>query len=136
MNIKLESIYNQIPKSTCPEGCGKCCGSVFPSMAEIRNIKDWCSERNIEYKNYKIGYGDCPYLLGDKTCEIYPVRPFLCRVLGTSVELPCPLGLNNPVRILNSRQTDILYRYIYLNGKEKPRTEKHRIIIRKILTGG
>lgn len=135
MNSKLEDIYNGIPKATCPEGCGECCGPVFPSLTELRNIKDWCANHHIEYKDFLniTDEGNCPYLAPDKKCLIYPVRPFLCRILGVSVELPCPIHKCVPSRMLNRPQSDALYKAIYLHGKEKPRTEKHRRLIKQVM---
>lgn len=135
MSARLAEIYDQIPESTCVDGCGKCCGPVFPSLAEIRNVKDWCAVHHVEYQDFmKIGEdGMCPYLDSNERCIIYPVRPFLCRILGASTELTCPLEKCQVKRMLNRRQSDILYKAIYLRGKEKPRTEKHARMIRKVL---
>ena len=77
--------------------------------------------------------GACPYLTPDKKCLIYPVRPFLCRILGVSSELPCPIRRCTPSKVLNRPQSDALYRAIYLHGKEKPRTEKHRRLIQQVM---
>lgn len=135
MNSKLGNVYAQIPKSNCPEGCGKCCGPIFPSLAELQNIKIYCTEHHIEFRNFLdiTEDGFCPYLQTDKRCAIYPVRPFLCRILGTSSVLPCPLGKIKSVKLLNKPQSDALYAAIYLHGKEKPRTEKHRRIVKEVL---
>jgi Fe-S-cluster containining protein len=130
---KLEEIYSQIPKSTCPPGCGQCCGILFPSLAEIRNIKEWCEKRHIEYHNFNMTVGlDCPYLGENKECKIYPVRPFLCRMMGVS-NLPCPISKCHAHRILNVSQSHALYKQIYYQGKEKRRTEKHQKSIIQIL---
>jgi Fe-S-cluster containining protein len=135
VSTKLADIYEQIPGVTCPEGCGECCGPVFPSLAEIRNIKNWCALHHIEYREFLNieTNGDCPYLTPVKRCIIYPVRPFLCRILGGSTALSCPLKKCQARRLLTQSQTDALYKAIYLRGKEKPRTEKHRQLIREAL---
>jgi hypothetical protein len=132
MNPKLEQIYKQIPKSACPSSCGKCCGILYPSLAELRNIRDWCEQKGIEYKdfNYQLN-ADCPYLTKEKTCGIYPVRPFLCRIYGVSKELPCK-GCK-PEKMLNRNQSACLYNQIYLHGKEKSRTEKHRQLVKALI---
>jgi len=132
---KLENTYSQIPKSSCEDGCGRCCGPVFPSLAELRNIKDWCAQHHLEYRDFLAisKEGDCPYLSTEKECVIYPVRPFLCRLLGVSIDLPCPLGKCTSSKILNHAQSDALYEAIYLHGKEKTRTEKHRQIVKGVL---
>lgn len=132
--FRLEKVYNQIPGSTCSLGCGECCGILFPSLAEIRNIKDWCSQHNRVYKDFNMTVGeDCPYLGDNKSCTIYPVRPFLCRILGVSTALPCPLNKCKPSRMINHYQSSALYKAIYLHGKEKARAENHRLLIRKLI---
>lgn len=135
---KLLDVYNQIPQATCPPGCGKCCGPVFPSLAELRNIKTWLHARGRVYLDFLKAYetGDCPYLdtAPDKRCTIYPVRPFVCRLLGASTHLPCQLGkCKPPGKLLNRAQSDFLYKQIYLHGKEKSRTEKHQKIVTAVV---
>lgn len=138
MKPNLQAIYNQIPQAICLEGCSECCGPVFPSLAELRNIRDWCSEHHIEFRNFLdiSEDGSCPYLSQEKKCVIYPVRPFLCRLLGVSLALPCPMKgwLCEHHRVLNKPQSDALYAAIYLHNKEKSRTEKHRQIVKEVLT--
>jgi hypothetical protein len=129
---KLDRVYRQIPKSTCDPNCGACCGILYPSLAEIRAVKEYCATKNKPYKDF-VMVGDCPYLMADKSCEIYSVRPFLCRILGVSTSIPCPLGKCHTTKMLNHKQSSILYRDIYLKGKDKPRTEKHREILKPIL---
>lgn len=133
MNAKLETVYNQIPSCSCVANCGRCCGLVMPSLAELRNIKDWCVVHHIEYKDFLdiTGEGDCPYLSPEQKCLIYPVRPFLCRMLGASVDTPCPIGGGVVARVLNHSQSNALYKAIYLHGKEKPRTEKYQRLVRE-----
>jgi hypothetical protein len=132
--MQLTEIYKQIPQSTCPHNCGECCGILFPSMAELRNVQTWCSKKHLAFKNFNMTTGlDCPYLDTNKQCSIYPVRPFLCRILGVCSDLPCPLNKNDPVKVLNHQQSAYLYKQIYLRGKEKPRTEKHRKLIKQLL---
>ena len=131
--MTLAEVYAQIPASTCPPECGRCCGILFPSTAELRNVANWCAKHRIEYKDFTMLVGDeCPYLLPDKGCQIYPVRPFLCRIMGTGEDLPCPINLNKPERLLNHAQSNAMYKAIYLRGKEKSRTEKHIKIIHGI----
>lgn len=134
MNPQLQNIYNNIPSSVCPPNCGQCCGILFPSLAELRNIQDYCLSHHIEYKDFTMTVGlDCPYFMKDKSCQIYPVRPFLCRILGVSSDLPCPLRKCKPEKVLNHPQSNALYKAIYLKGKEKPRTGKHRRLLKSLM---
>lgn len=130
----LERVYRQIPACSCPPGCGECCGILFPSMAEIREIKQWCRLHSIQYKGFDIPVGeDCPYLGAGKQCAIYPARPFLCRLMAVSIDLPCPLGVCRTGKMLNHEVSGYLYSQVYLQGKEKQRTEKHRRVLKTVL---
>jgi len=133
--VQLENLYAQIPKAICPEGCGRCCGPVFPSLAELHNIKNWCAEHHVESRDFLdiTREGSCSYLTAKQKCSIYPVRPFLCRILGVSLDLSCPLEKCTATRILNHSQSDALYESVYLRGKEKARTMRHRQIVNRVL---
>lgn len=129
----LLGIYNQIPPSSCPTGCGDCCGPVFPSRAEIKKIRRWCLNKGIEYKEFlKTGDdGVCPYLMESKLCLIYPVRPFMCRIYGVAEHRLLKCDKCIPSSVLNQRITDYLYGKIYKG--EQRRIEKHRASINSIL---
>jgi Fe-S-cluster containining protein len=130
----IEDIYKQIPISTCPPGCGKCCGILYPSTTEIQNVKSYCERKHIPFIEFHMTVGlDCPYLQLDKSCGIYEVRPFLCRIMGVSVDIDCPLKKCKPSRLLNSPQSRKLYTGIYMHGKEKARRNRHVKILRTIL---
>jgi Fe-S-cluster containining protein len=136
MNQKLERVYQQIPNpnTPCSPNCGKCCGILWPSRLEISNIQEWLERRGRKYIDFNMTPSiDCPYLDEDKRCSIYPVRPFLCRILAVSTDLPCPIRLCRHNKPLNHAQSSKLYREIYLTGKQKPLTEKHRKLLRQIL---
>lgn len=132
MNYKLQKIYEQIPQSTCPDNCGKCCGPVYPSRAEIRNIELWCRVKNIEFKNqFGVESGvDCPYLK-EYRCSIYPVRPFMCRTFGVVEHQLLRCQNCKTKRLLNIRQMDYLYKQIYKG--EDGRIQKHVAVISKFL---
>ena len=71
-------------------GCGKCCSNFLPmSDEEVKKIKRYMKNNNIhECKHLpptrKVALDiTCPFLNNDKEnkrCEIYPVRPLICRV--------------------------------------------------------
>jgi Fe-S-cluster containining protein len=106
-------------------------------MVELRNIKEWCGVRHIEFRDFLdiTVEGLCTYLGQMRECTIYPVRPFLCRILGVSLALPCPMHgwVCKHRGVLNVPQSDALYEAVYLHGKEKARTEKHRRIVLETL---
>ena len=133
--MKVVDIYKAIPTSTCPSNCGECCGMVYPSLAEITNIKTWLKLHHREYTDFNQTEGlDCPYLKTDKSCSIYPVRPYLCRIMGVSSDwrLDCPKHQCISKAKLNYSQTSYLYKQVYLHGKETQRTEKHRVLVNKL----
>lgn len=69
----------------CPEHCGKCCSSILPiSKAEAREIKKYIKENDIKpvVRNSVLdsNYKDiCPFLNEEMKCNIYSVRPEICR---------------------------------------------------------
>lgn len=132
---KLAEVYKQIPAAICPPGCGQCCGPTFPSLAELRHIQAWCDAHHVVFKDFLAiaEDGNCPYLAPDKGCTIYPVRPFICRLLGASIDLPCPVGKCQTTRLLNKPQSGALYKAIYLHGKETQRTQKHQRVVMNVL---
>ena len=136
--MTLEEIYKQIPKSTCPPGCGKCCGLLFPSLKELQNINSWLKAHGRPFVPFSQTEGlDCPYLAQDKTCSIYPVRPYLCRIMGVSEDtrLNCREGCKPCGKMLNRQTLSYLYTQIYLTGKETQRTLKHKKWLNKLLAG-
>jgi Fe-S-cluster containining protein len=97
--VKLKSIYDRIPQIEC-KGCAECCGPTLWSDIEYLYIKDYLHKHNMIEKKYddkflssflslKLENLTCPYLV-DKKCSIYPVRPFICRIFGTTKGLKCP----------------------------------------------
>ncbi len=123
--MKLAEIYRQIPSSTCPPNCGECCGPVYPSQEEIRNIKAWLARKGLAFKDFSVIGSElnCPYLSPENNhCEIYEVRPFMCRHYGACEPLICP-GCNclHPLNLPSARY---LYHQIY-KGEAK-RIERHR----------
>jgi len=102
-------IYSKIPDIKCKEDCGKCCGfvphfaegTIFEPLSnedyiivEKEAIKEYLRENGLKYKKIKGIFEYCPYLTEDKKCEIYPVRPLICRIFGVMPEvkkMKCPV---------------------------------------------
>ena len=64
--------------------CGKCCANVLLlSDAEIKKIKKYILTHNIQSVNRQsvlLPYQDiCPFLTTDNKCNIYEVRPSICK---------------------------------------------------------
>ena len=75
----------------CDEGCGECCGPVFVSQKEYREIKQYIRGHGIVLR--KNSGLEC-ILYQNGKCQIYSVRPVLCRIFGHTERLNCSRGYN------------------------------------------
>jgi len=134
MDKYLEDIYKEIPRSKCAENCGDCCTILFPSLRELRNIKEYCERKHIEYKDFTMKLDEkCPYLTADKKCEIHEVKPFLCRIMGVAYHPALQCAKCVPDSILTASRCTTLYKKIYLVGKESRRSKRHKKVVAKLL---
>jgi Fe-S-cluster containining protein len=79
-----------LPVMQCDEGCGRCCGPVICKPHEFANVNRYAAERGIE----PVAQGlTCPWYQHGQ-CQVYEVRPHVCRVYGHFAELNCPRGYN------------------------------------------
>jgi len=124
---KLSKIYSRIPDFKCREGCGECCGPI-PHFTEgtifdLSNIghveiekeaiKEYLRLTGKKYKTVTVVEESCPYLIEDKKCEIYPVRPLVCRLFGVmpeAEELRCPYI--KPERTISYKKLEKIVRQI------------------------
>lgn len=89
-NKKLESIYSKVPSFECIPGCSGCCGGPIPtSRAELLNQAEWLKTHKVECTPPSTNVMTCPWLVLGR-CSIHPVRPLVCRLLGTSEDMKCP----------------------------------------------
>lgn len=95
---KIDSLLSEIPTFKCKDGCADCCGPVEMSRLEYhRCVK--ASGRSADElrqrmeRNFKRKVYQCA-LIDPKTnrCTVYQVRPAICRIFGTTKDLPCPHG--------------------------------------------
>ena len=98
---RLGEIYKKVPELECKK-CGECCGPIWWSAAEEVVIREYMREHGIEYKRVTT-ITKCPYLREDNTCEIYEVRPLICRLFGVVEDLKCPKGAK-PKRYLKTEE--------------------------------
>jgi len=112
-NKRLEELFEQIPKFQCEEDCAGCCGPVFWSRAEDQLINEWLSKRGMKKKKRYIKLDTstvnkvditCPYIQNAR-CQIYPVRPLICRLYGAVEELKCPFGCG-PEKLLSRDESN------------------------------
>lgn len=92
----LKDVYDDMEKGVfnfCKDGkcvgCGKCCSDILPiSEKEIKDIKRYVRKHRIKEHRHNLPLVEhfdltCPFLNDSKDCdkcEIYPVRPQICRV--------------------------------------------------------
>ena len=64
-------------------GCGNCCANILLlSDVEIKNIKKYILKYNIKAVNRNTIFNCvnvCPFLSKENTCNIYSVRPDICK---------------------------------------------------------
>jgi len=90
---QLNAIYDRIPSGQC-SGCTRCCAeSVVVHHTEFLNVYRWLSDRAELFQTLKPRLEDyflhemvkrmpCPFLNGEDRCDIYDVRPLVCRQFG------------------------------------------------------
>ncbi len=110
--MDIEDIYELIPDFSCTEGCYECCrnfGVPSRTRAEDQRIKEFLQEHSRQPGE---AHGNtCPYLKEDTPgggCTIYPVRPFICRLYGTSPNYLCEMGVQ-PLRLLEEEEEEEIF---------------------------
>ncbi|MAB97391.1 MAG: zinc/iron-chelating domain-containing protein [Pseudomonadaceae bacterium] len=91
---KIDYLRRQIPSFACIPGCHDCCGPVTASSEEMSRLphkSDAEHEAALEELN-------CVHL-GPNGCQVYDQRPLICRLFGSTPNLPCPHGRGPEVPI-------------------------------------
>src|SRR5215471_3974627 len=97
----LETIYAQVPSIACKGLCQDCCGPLGMSYLEWIRIKRASPLRLAEAK-----HTTCPLLKHGK-CTVYALRPLICRLWGTTENMPC-FHFCKPERYLTITEADEL----------------------------
>jgi len=111
--MNLDELYKQIPSMKCKEGCTDCCGQVPFSDEEWSRIKDKRESDSMK----------CVYSLNGG-CSIYENRPFVCRIFGTTKDIPeleCPHSCKPIFPLPAERGEGLTLQYFGL-GKAELRT--------------
>jgi Fe-S-cluster containining protein len=114
-SMDIDDLYDLIPKLMCTEGCYECCKNFgVPSRTKVEDetIKTFLREHSMQPGEAK-GH-TCPYLdesLSEGGCSIYPVRPLICRLYGTSPNYLCKMGVE-PLRFLHEDEEEEIF-YLY-----------------------
>jgi Fe-S-cluster containining protein len=93
---QLLYLRQHIPAFECTPGCHDCCGPVTTSAEEMARLP----RKSDAHRDQALAEFNCPHL-GEHGCEAYQERPLICRLFGTTAQLPCPNG-KGP-----SKQTDV-----------------------------
>jgi hypothetical protein len=109
--MDIDDIYNLIPDFMCTNGCHECCqnfGVPSRTRTEDERIKAFL-KKNAMKLGKAVGT-TCPYL-NELGCTIYPVRPLICRLYGTSPNYRCKMGVA-PLKLLHEdEEAEIFHLY-------------------------
>ena len=110
--MDIEDLYELIPDFVCAEGCYLCCKDFgVPSRTQVENqrITEYLLAKGLQPGEAR-GH-TCPYLdqtLPEGGCSIYPVRPLICRLYGTSPNYLCAAGVR-PLRLLHEDEEEEIF---------------------------
>jgi Fe-S-cluster containining protein len=100
----LDALRERIPTFRCVVGCHDCCGPVTASSLEVARLPvKTPAEHAAALESL-----DCVYL-GAHGCEVYGERPLICRLFGTTPNLPCPNG-KRPLYLIDRRTEEEVQR--------------------------
>ena len=109
--MDIQDIYQLIPDFICTKGCHECCQNFgVPSRTRVEDerIKAFLHENSLPVGEAQ--GNTCPYLI-ETGCSIYPVRPLICRLYGTSPNYLCKMKVA-PLRMLHEdEEADIFHLY-------------------------
>lgn len=95
---RLEELYAKIPKVECRPGCAECCGPAVWSRIEWERLPE-----NMRRPAHSL---TCPYSKPDGNCEIYELRPLVCRLFGAILRMTCPYTI--PEKLLTREEEDAI----------------------------
>jgi len=109
--MDIDDIYNLIPDFVCTQGCHECCQNFgVPSRTKVEDKRIKTFLRKNAMKPGEAQGNTCPYL-NESGCTIYPVRPLICRLYGTSPNYRCKMKVA-PLRLLHEdEEADIFHLY-------------------------
>ena len=123
----LRMLYREVPAvDGCKPECGKCCGPVPWSPAEIARVASRIPVTALRLPAPGGPEGfvlladattpACAFLGPDRACTVYDARPLMCRMFGAAdvPNMRCPFGAKAR-RPLNERQANSL-RHRYRDG--------------------
>lgn len=117
--MEIRDLYEMIPEMKCIPNCTLCCREFgVPSRTPIEDsiIKDYIQRHGMEVR--PASGTTCPYVT-ERGCSIYPVRPLICRLYGTSKNYPCIKGVQPLFPLDEDQEAEILNLYLTLFGSNQ-----------------
>lgn len=118
----LQRVYDKLPALKCAGLCANSCGPIDMSNAERHRIVDagyripmFTEELAERWANQEPVH--CP-ALNRRTlkCDVYEIRPLICRMWGTSASMRCDYGCE-PERVLSEEESmDLLLESMEIGG--------------------
>lgn len=86
LKTQKERYENKCIDGKC-SSCGECCTDLLPlNEAEVKRLKAYAERHNLKENRHNLFWDKnatdltCPFRNNDlKICEVYPVRPVICR---------------------------------------------------------
>lgn len=102
----IARLRERIPSFECVPGCHDCCGPVTTSSEEMSRLP---VKTDAEHEA-ALGELNCVHL-GPDGCNVYGERPLICRLFGTTPNMPCPNG-RRPEVMVDSETERQVHNYI------------------------
>ena len=109
--MDIEDLYALIPDIICTPGCIACCNNFgVPSRTAVEDerMQVYFRQHNLRFLEAK--GNACPYVTA-RGCSIYPVRPLICRLYGTSPSYRCQMNIMPLNPLHEDEEAEILFLY-------------------------
>lgn len=113
MYAEIKAVYASLPTIECKGLCYGACTEIMVSAAEEYRLAR-LSGKPYEFnrKAKEVMYGNrkpvpCPHLSPGNRCQVYAIRPLVCRLYGVADGLLCPHGCI-PSRVISKPEARTL----------------------------
>jgi len=133
MTNRLTQLYSMVPPIlNCKGHCHESCGPIAMTVAEWEHMgkPDVPHDEHDGYvylpdRRTHILEGDnapnCPLLDKENRCSVYDKRPTICRLWGSTDDLPCPWGCRPRKRMKEREGRHVLLMVRELSGAGTPK---------------
>lgn len=105
---ELEEIYTEIPNiPACTGACSTACTVISMFDREWTRVKRAMGRTPRQADTLR-----CPMLSWNGRCMVYTVRPYICRLWGTTEVLACPEGCQ-PTRWLSADEARSIFERLH-----------------------